>query len=259
MSEMERSYTLAGGTLKATTATHRDHKQIAQGDNAIRLTADSVIQADADFGMTSSGYSANQINLNGNTLTKTGAGTFTLVQTSITAGSLRVEEGMINAYRKNSDASAADFVVVGGSGKIGVESGITLSVGSLTLEVSDSYTDATLSGSGTLTIGDGKITVKRAELAALSTVAKTAYAYQVAADGGSATQAYYYQIASSSATFDDAWGTSTFTLSGWDSGYFVQSYENGLLTITIPESSTFGMLTGLGALALVVSRRRRRK
>ncbi|MBQ7331800.1 MAG: PEP-CTERM sorting domain-containing protein, partial [Opitutales bacterium] len=224
----------------------------------------SVIQADADFGMTSSGYNANQINLNGNTLTKTGAGTFTLVQTSFTAGTVRIEEGTINAYKKNSDASAADFVVVGGSGKIGVEtSNITLSVGSLTLEVSDSYTgdaNATLLGAGTLTIGgDGKITVKRSELAALSAVAETAYAYQVSADGGSATQAYYYQIASSSATFDDAWGTSTFTLSGWDTGYFVQSYENGLLTITIPEPSTFGLLSGLGVLALAVSRRRRRK
>ena len=243
VSEMERSYTLAGGTLKATSATHRDHKQIAQGDNAIKLTADSVIQADADFGMTSSGYNANQINLNGNTLTKTGAGTFTLVQTSFTAGTVRIEEGTINAYKKNSDASAADFVVVGGSGKIGVESGITLSVGSLTLEVSDSYTDATLSGAGTLTIGDGKITVKRSELAALDVAAETAYTYQVAASG---------------ASFDDDWTTASFELAGWSSEWFVQSYESGLLTIAIPEPTTFGLFAGLGALLLVGKRRRRK-
>ena len=52
------------------------------------------------------------------------------------------------------------------------------------------------------------------------------------------------------------------SLSGWDKTGWTQSLsyaDNTLsLTMTIPEPSTFGLLAGVGALALVAARRRRR-
>ena len=245
MDGTERKYVLAGGTLKASVATGSTKKQIATGNDAIRLTADSVVQADAEFGMISSGWHANQLNLDGHTLTKTGSAKFFLSQTTLSAGTLRIEEGTVECITNggNSDASAANIQILGGSGKLDITTS-SFAVGSLTLEVSGSYTEATLSGSGTLTIGsDGKIIVKRSESATLDVAAGTAYTYQVAASG---------------ASFDDSWTTASFELQGWETGWHVESYTNGLLTLAIPEPTTFGLLAGLGALFLVGTRRRKR-
>lgn len=65
--------------------------------------------------------------------------------------------------------------------------------------------------------------------------------------------------ASASSNISDDW----YELSGWDKSGWTSSlsYEGNTLslTMTIPEPSAFGLLAGLGAMALVVSRRRRTK
>ncbi len=245
MDGTERRYVLGGGTLVASLGTSSTQKQIASGNDAIVLTADSTIQADADFGMVSGGWGKNQLNLAEHTLTKTGAGTFFLSQTTVTQGAIYIEEGTIQCVSDGgaSDASNAAITIRAGSGKLDVTT-TSFKVGSLTLEVSDSYTDATLLGSGTLTVGDGQIVIKRSDATTLNLAAGTAYTYQIAA---------------SDATFDDNWTANSFELEGWSTGWYVEDYSNGQLTLAIPEPSTFGLLAGLGALTLVGTRRRRKK
>lgn len=88
------AYTLNGGSLIANVTTDYGSAQIASG-TAITLTADSSVGGTANFGMISSGYAANALDLGGHTLTKTGTNTFFLAQTTISSGTIDVNEGVV--------------------------------------------------------------------------------------------------------------------------------------------------------------------
>ncbi|MCD8283249.1 MAG: autotransporter-associated beta strand repeat-containing protein [Opitutae bacterium] len=113
--------TLAGGTLTSAGSVGTTVKQLP----TITVTADSTVNAGegVSYGMLASNYGESDIYLGGNTLTKTGAGTFFLVDTSIynsaekdatvAAGTIAVSEGTLSL--DGVDASAATITVASGA------------------------------------------------------------------------------------------------------------------------------------------------
>lgn len=147
-------YALAGGTLRATIETGSGNAQIASG-KSITLTENSTIDAQSTFGMISSGYGSNTIDLGGKVLTKTGEGSFLLCNTTITEGTLKIVGGTIASISLTNpevspnatDASAADFIFELEEGKTG---GIT--VGGATTEFSVKSISTSADNKGTAQI-----------------------------------------------------------------------------------------------------------
>ncbi|MBQ7332282.1 MAG: hypothetical protein IJW39_03430, partial [Opitutales bacterium] len=155
MDSTANAYVLAGGTLKASVDTHDGQRQIASGDGAIVLTADSTVDAAANFGMISSSYAANELDLAGHTLTKTGSANFYLANTTVTAGTIKIAEGTLNVTNHDTtDASAADIVIAGG-----------------TLHVGGNFLLKSVSGeTGTLNIANGTNVIGSADFAGTTTI-----------------------------------------------------------------------------------------
>ena len=63
---------------------------------SVALTADSTFGGTRDFGIIARGYAATSLDLGGHTLTKQGANTLHLVNTSVTAGTLAVTAGTVS-------------------------------------------------------------------------------------------------------------------------------------------------------------------
>lgn len=74
------------------------YRQFVQG---FSLTADSFVGGTGNFGMISSGYGANRLDLGGNTLTKTGSNVFFLCNTTITAGGINIEGGTLRFVNRD--------------------------------------------------------------------------------------------------------------------------------------------------------------
>ena len=62
---------------------------------SVALTADSTFGGTGDFGIIARGYAATSLDLGGHTLAKTGENTFYLYNTSVTTGTLAVDEGTV--------------------------------------------------------------------------------------------------------------------------------------------------------------------
>ncbi|MCD8313967.1 MAG: hypothetical protein LUC24_07395 [Bacteroidales bacterium] len=178
-SETTFALTLAGGTLTSASTTNGDSPRTAKQLPTITLTADSTVNAESGvtFGMLAGNYGESDIYLGGNTLTKTGDGTFFLLDTSVynstdkdstAAGTIAVNAGTLEL--DGVTASAATITVasgaaldVGKSDNYGASTIGTLtnagtvtveSAGSLTI-AGDSTSTGTLTSSGTLSIADG--------------------------------------------------------------------------------------------------------
>lgn len=102
-----------------------------------------------------------------------------------------------------------------------------------------------ISGSGTVTFSENATIVLNFESeAALDAVVNNNASFQLFGEGVSAT-----------GQGDASW---TVQVDGADTGLTLSVNEDGVATV-VPEPSAFGLLAGLGALALVASRRRRTK
>ena len=139
------NFTLAGGALINTGA------EIGIGarqlNGGISLTADSEVGGTSGFGMVSGGYAANTLDLGGHKLTKTGTNTFSLINTTITAGTIDIQGGEVAQNYYGASASDVDFII-GTAGALRMN-GMDLSVKSIT----SSGDGALYMGGATLTLG----------------------------------------------------------------------------------------------------------
>ncbi|MBQ6705807.1 MAG: autotransporter-associated beta strand repeat-containing protein [Opitutales bacterium] len=181
---------------------------------------------------------------------KTGAGMLTLSGSNSYSGGTTISAGKLVAANANALGDAGGAVTISG-GQLSVSQNVTLAQTAITIVLNDAYNTentekiAAISGAGAFADGTTITLDKAADAVALSLVAE-------------APQKYSYQIFDpTSSLVGTDW---TFELgSAWDG--WEQSYDttSGVLTLTIPEPSAFGLLAGVGALALVVARRKRRK
>ena len=202
-----------------------------------------------------SDYSFNGEILANLNLEKTGAGTQTLAGASTAFnGSVKVSGGVLAL----ADASAIGFGnavrIDGGQLKVGNgTTAVSLNAAAYTIVLSDAYSGvAAIVGTNTenkssvALATDTKITIELADSVAVSLAAEAAQ--------------YQYKIFDT-ATIDDSFTIESFALSeALKSDWRISGYMDGVLTISaIPEPSMFGLLAGLGALALAGARRRRKK
>ncbi len=191
---------------------------------------------------------------------KTGAGTLTLSgdNSAFMHGTISVEEGTLLAKSANAlgtVTTATDNAVRLSGGTLKVGSGVTLAQTNIEIALSDAYaTSAAIIGeSDSAKLAEGtKISIISIDGGADIAVAAIAVS--------TVSSQYNYKIADTilggRLTLDDFSLSSELQDEGWKIAAY--SSESGVLTLTIPEPSTFGLLAGVGALALVAARRRRR-
>ena len=176
-------------------------------------------------------------------LVKEGLGTLVLNGVNTFSGGVTINAGTIQAG--NASALGTGTVKIDG-GQLNVAD-VSLSVSALEIVLSDKYKQgaensvAAIAGTGSITLNGNKITLSKSETLALNLATETSLNFSVA-----------------DSNFANSFSQDSFTLgAGWD-GWTITSYANGVITLSVPEPSMFGLLAGLGALALVGARRRRK-
>ena len=174
---------------------------------------------------------------------KAGAGALTLSGTNSYSGGTTIEAGTLIAG--SNSALGTNFVKISG-GKLEVSSGVTVS-NNITVVLGDTLDAAVITGDGSL---GGKITLDYAASAenvalALATEETTKTYTLLSGNVGSSLSMDFFELGT-------GWAD------GWKISDYVYNSETGVgtLTLGIPEPSAFGLLAGVGALALVASRRR---
>jgi autotransporter-associated beta strand protein len=164
-------YTIAGAGVGDTGALVNTGANIGNGSaqsSNIKLAADATIGGTGDFALVAPNHDPNMLDLAGFTLTKAGANTFTVANTTFTGGTIRIAGGTFTQYRRAHDASAVAFALNDTLGARLALGGYDLSVGSL------AGGGAT---GGAIDLGDNRLTV-----GGLGT--STSYAGVISGNGG---------------------------------------------------------------------------
>lgn len=96
----------------------------------IKLAADASMGGTGAWALLAAGYGATSLDLAGFTLTKTGANTIYLCNSTLTAGTVQVSAGVLATVQTAVDGSAAAFVL-DNTAAVELSLGVNLSVGSL--------------------------------------------------------------------------------------------------------------------------------
>ena len=139
---------------------------------SVALTADSAVGGSGDFGIIAGGYAATSLDLGGHTLTKIGENTFYLYNTSVTAGTLAVDEGTVAmtvskgevdfaANVNVADSASFTFNMTGGSttfsGSVDIAGTTTVSGGTLNFSGNADISALTVSGGAANFSGGGNV------------------------------------------------------------------------------------------------------
>jgi autotransporter-associated beta strand protein len=109
----------------------------ANGGSFLRQTPNITLSANATIGgsgnilMIDGGYGANSLNLAGNTLTKTGTNTLFLANTTVSAGTIDIQQGTLSHFQTAANASAAAITLADAAGATLALNNFGLQVGSL--------------------------------------------------------------------------------------------------------------------------------
>ncbi|MGN0835109.1 MAG: autotransporter-associated beta strand repeat-containing protein, partial [Candidatus Spyradosoma sp.] len=180
--------------------------------------------------------------ITGAILVKQGAGSLTLTQANSYSGGTTVEAGTLIAG--NASALGTGAVTVNSGAKLQVKAGMNVSV---------STADST-----TVTLASGaKLVVDFADVALPAGAQEQTFQIMTAA----VFSVYGTELSEGDVTssMSGAWELLNGDDAWLDSAKWTLAGNTLSLTMTIPEPSVFGLLAGLGALALAGTRRRRRK
>jgi len=203
----------------------------------ITLSANAAIGGSGNIYMISGGYGADTLTLGGFTLTKTGANTFYLCNTTVTAGTINVAQGTFSVANEASSASAVDFSLAPGT---------TLSLNGFNLPI------GSLTGSGgTVSLGTNTLTVGG------DNTSPPAYAGTIIGSGGALTKTGSGMLTlAGSNTYTGTTTISTGTLQIGIGGSFGTPgtgniINNATLAINRGDSALFvaNAISGSGALA----------
>ena len=155
-------YTIAGTGVGGTGALVNTGVAIPEGAaqcSNIKLSADATIGGTGDWQLLTAGWGATTLDLNNFTLTKAGANTVTLCNTTIQTGTILVDNGIIalNANHGTVDGSLANFVLSDTAGATLDLKGKNLTIASL--QGGGTTGGEVKLGVGTLTVGDATSTV----------------------------------------------------------------------------------------------------
>ena len=126
---------------------------------SVALTADSTFGGTGDFGIIARGYAATSLDLGSHTLTKQGANTLHLVNTSVTAGTLAVTAGTVSMTVNAGEVNfAADVdVAQNADGSSAGAFNVTVSGGTLNFSGNADISALTVSGGAANFSGGGNV------------------------------------------------------------------------------------------------------
>lgn len=144
---------LNGGILANSSGVNTSKMQI----DTLALDANSTINALHEFGLVGSAHTVTSLDLAGNTLTKTGNATFHLVNSSVTAGTINVQQGTVafNDMGKEYDSTISASVLSDGGNFNVSKSG----KGSLTLRGEQMDIHSLNQSNGAVNVDSGRINV----------------------------------------------------------------------------------------------------
>lgn len=244
--------------------------------NAPTITVSGNVQAggmvlsgeENNYTFTKDTTTGGSITLSGD-ITKTGSGTDTFSDIAVSANKLIVSNGTLTLAEGTKMTlaggvliSAGELVIEDGNafgtsgteisidgGQLNVADNVKLAATAITIVLDSVYKEkAAITGSGSLAAGTTLAIGGNFDALGIPTTSVEEYSYLLWDRDSLA-------LAEDKVTLTDALAKSL-AEAGW--GYKI-NVDQGLLTLAIPEPSAFGLFAGLGALTLVVARRRRRK
>lgn len=210
-------YTIIGTGVSGTGALLNTGAAIGNGYlqcSNIRLSGNASIGGTGNWALLTAGYAATTLDLAGFTLTKTGANTIYLCNSTLTAGTVQVSAGVLATVQTGVNGSAAAFVLDNTSGVALDCSGASLSVGSL-------------SGGGAT---GGNVTLGSQTLTAGALNTSTTYAGVISGTGGSLVKT----------------GTGTLTLTGANTYTSATTINNGTLLVNGSTSGSSAVAVNSG-------------